>query len=88
MVSKIEEFGEVELFNNIEMPLVRVLADMELTGIKVDKDYLEEVRDTLEKSMSTIEKEIYDKLINIRCDYFDRRSIKEIVNKALKAYLK
>ncbi len=42
------------------MPLVRVLADMELTGIKVDKDYLEEVRDTLEKSMSTIEKEIYD----------------------------
>ena len=60
LVSKIEEFGEVELFNNIEMPLVRVLADMELTGIKVDKDYLEEVRDTLEKSMSTIEKEIYD----------------------------
>ena len=60
LISKIEEFGEVELFNNIEMPLVRVLADMELTGIKVDKDYLEEVRDTLEKSMSTIEKEIYD----------------------------
>ena len=60
LISKIEEFGEVKLFNNIEMPLVRVLADMELTGIKVDKDYLEEVRDTLEKSMSTIEKEIYD----------------------------
>ena len=60
LISKIEEFGEVELFNNIEMPLVRVLADMELTGIKVDKDYLEKVRDTLEKSMSTIEKEIYD----------------------------
>ena len=60
LISKIEEFGEVELFNNIEMPLVRVLADMELTGIKVDKDYLEEVKAELENSMSTIEKEIYD----------------------------
>ena len=60
LISKIEEFGEVELFNNIEMPLVRVLADMELTGIKVDKDYLEEVKTELENSMSTIEKEIYD----------------------------
>ena len=60
LISKIEEFGEVELFNNIEMPLVRVLADMELTGIKVDKDYLEEVKVELENSMSTLEKEIYD----------------------------
>ena len=60
LISKIEEFGEVELFNNIEMPLVRVLADMELTGIKVDRDYLEEVKTELENSMSTIEKEIYD----------------------------
>lgn len=34
-----------------------------------------------------LEKEIYNKLVNIRCDYFDRRSIKEIVNKALKEYL-
>ena len=60
LISKIEEFGEVELFNNIEMPLVRVLADMELTGIKVDRDYLEEVKTELENSMITIEKEIYD----------------------------
>ena len=60
LISKIEEFGEVELFNNIEMPLVRVLADMELTGIKVDRDYLEEVKTELENSISTIEKEIYD----------------------------
>ena len=60
LISKIEEFGEVELFNNIEMPLVRVLADMELTGIRVDKDYLEDVKDTLEKNMIALEKEIYD----------------------------
>ena len=60
LISKIEEFGEGELFNNIEMPLVRVLADMELTGIKVDRDYLEEVKTELENSMITIEKEIYD----------------------------
>ena len=60
LISKIKEFGEEELFNNIEMPLVRVLADMELTGIRVDKDYLEDVKDTLEKNMISLEAEIYD----------------------------
>lgn len=40
------------------------------------------------KTTIFIEKEIYNKLIDIRCDYFDRRSFKEIVNKALEEYLK
>ena len=34
---------EKSLFEDIEMPLARVLADMELTGIKVDSKYLDEV---------------------------------------------
>lgn len=34
-----------------------------------------------------LEEKIYNKLLDIRCDYFDRRSIKEIINKALKKYL-
>ena len=32
----------IDLFSNIEMPLTHVLADMELTGIRVDKEYLKE----------------------------------------------
>ena len=41
------------------MPLVEVLTDMELTGIKVDKEYLETTGKKLEEKISTLEKEIY-----------------------------
>ncbi len=39
------------------------------------------------KTTIEIEKDLHDKLISIRCDCFDSRSIKEIVNRALRAYL-
>ncbi len=59
LLNKISEYSEEELFNNIEMPLVNVLADMELTGIKVDHKYLENVRDDLDIKIKELEKEIY-----------------------------
>ena len=37
---KIDEYGENKLFSEVEMPLAYVLTDMELTGIRVDKNYL------------------------------------------------
>ena len=37
---------EKELFNKIEMPLTKVLADMEITGIKVDTEYLKTIEIT------------------------------------------
>ena len=40
VLNDLKEDGEDSLFKDIEMPLASVLADMELTGIKVDKDYL------------------------------------------------
>ena len=60
VLNQLKEDGEEELFENIEMPLTSVLADMELTGIKVDKDYLKEVERDLDKQIKVIEKEIYD----------------------------
>ncbi len=50
---------ELDLFNNIEMPLVEVLADMEVTGIKVDADYLTEVEVSLKEKLDEKENEIY-----------------------------
>ena len=50
---------ELDLFNNIEMPLARVLADMELTGIKVNVDYLSEIEEKLKKDMFDLEQDIY-----------------------------
>ena len=60
VLNQLKEDGEEKLFKNIEMPLTSVLADMELTGIKVDKDYLKEVERDLDKQIKVIEKEIYD----------------------------
>ena len=50
----------IDLFSNIEMPLTHVLADMELTGIRVDKEYLKEVEVELKKKMDDLEEEIYN----------------------------
>ena len=50
---------EKSLFEDVEMPLARVLADMELTGIKVDSEYLDEVAKDLEKHIADMEQAIY-----------------------------
>ena len=60
ILNKLKDDGEDELFNKIEMPLASVLADMEITGIKVDKDYLKEVEKYLDKQIKVLEREIYD----------------------------
>ena len=49
-----------DLFYTIEMPLVSVLADMEVTGVKVDKATLKQSSETLTATLSGIEKEIYE----------------------------
>ena len=59
VLNKLKEDEEEDLFNNIEMPLASVLADMELTGIRVDKDYLKEVENDLNEKIKVLEKEIH-----------------------------
>ncbi len=52
--------GEVlELFENIEAPLVAVLADLEFEGIRIDSEYLAVYSKELEISIAKIEQEIY-----------------------------
>ncbi|MAY21915.1 MAG: DNA polymerase I [Flavobacteriaceae bacterium] len=57
------ELGEAntqKLFDEIEIPLLRVLADMELEGINLDKDFLHSLSEALEKDIAQLEKEIYE----------------------------
>ena len=49
-----------KLFDDIEMPLIEVLAAMELEGIKLDKENLNEYSKQLEKELVQLEKEIID----------------------------
>ena len=60
VLKKLEEEGEDKLFNTIEMPLTRVLADMEITGIRVDRDYLKKVEIDLKNQMDEVQKDIYE----------------------------
>lgn len=56
---KLKEEKEEELFNKIEMPLVRVLADMQYVGMKVDKEELISYGNVLKQELEELTKEIY-----------------------------
>lgn len=48
-----------ELFRDIEVPLIEVLADMEIAGIKIDSKLMNKFSDTMEKELASIEQRIY-----------------------------
>ena len=56
---KLKESGVWQLFREVEMPLVRVLASMERNGVRLDTDSLKETSQILTARMNDIEKEIY-----------------------------
>ena len=47
------------IFNNIEMPLIPVLADMEMAGVKIDLSYLEKLSADFEKRKNEIAEKIF-----------------------------
>ncbi|HEX2368858.1 MAG TPA: DNA polymerase I [Acidimicrobiia bacterium] len=57
--AELEERGELELYAEIEAPLVAVLARMEAAGIGVDRAYLEELGESLRDQLATLERGIH-----------------------------
>ena len=58
---KLKETGTENLFWNIEMPLVPVLADMELNGVRLDTDALHDTSMIFTERMNRLEQQIYEK---------------------------
>ena len=56
---RLKETGVEDLFYNIEMPLVPVLAEMEMNGVRLDTKALAETSRTLTDRMKQIEQNIY-----------------------------
>ena len=56
---ELETTNQLKLLEEIELPLAKVLGDMELYGFLVDKEGLEKLSDELGERISVIEKEIY-----------------------------
>ena len=57
---KLEEVGTKELFWQIEMPLVPVLAEMEMNGVRIDTQSLSETSAQLTQRALDIEKHIFE----------------------------
>lgn len=57
---ELKKNGLYSLFEEIEMPLVPVLARMEMNGVRVDTESLAETSRQFAERMSTIEKEIHE----------------------------
>lgn len=58
-----KELGEAntqKLFDEIEIPLVRVLADMELEGINLDVEFLNSLSSDLNRDIAILETKIYE----------------------------
>ncbi len=57
---RLKETNVEQLFYDIEMPLVPVLADMETTGVRLDTEALAETSKVLTERMKQIERNIYE----------------------------
>ena len=59
-ITKLKSDMEYELFTSIEMPLISVLADMEITGVNVNKDILEDMKEEVKAKIEILTNEIYN----------------------------
>ena len=57
---ELKKKGAEELFRNIEMPLMPVLAEMEMNGVRIDTESLKETSRELTARMKEIESHIYE----------------------------
>ena len=57
---KLKEAGVEQLFYEIEMPLVRVLAEMEMNGVMIDTESLQETSKIFTNRMLELEQRIYE----------------------------
>ncbi len=60
MLETIKENEQLELLNEIEMPLTKVLADMQIRGMRVDKEQLIEFGENLDVHIEELRSEICD----------------------------
>jgi DNA polymerase-1 len=57
---ELKEANTERLFQDIEIPLLRVLADMELEGINLDEEFLHSLSSDLNNDIAALEKKIYE----------------------------
>lgn len=59
LTPKVAEAGATDLLRDVEMPLIGVLADMELAGVAVDVPFLREMSRQFERDLERLKEEIH-----------------------------
>ena len=59
LLPKLEEGGLKNLFDEVEIPLIEVLAHMEMNGVKIDRPLLEEMSKEFQNKLASIADRIY-----------------------------
>ncbi len=72
-----------KIYELFEKPMVKILSDMEIIGIKVDKNYLKELSNKFERKIKKIEKEIFS-LAKKEFNIASTKQLGEIIYKELK----
>lgn len=83
LTDEMKKQGTYELFTKIEMPLVKVLARMEMNGVKIDTNSLNETSQIFTERMNEIEKDIFD-LANTSFNISSPRQVGEVLFDKLK----
>jgi DNA polymerase I len=81
--TKLAEDDVMDVFTNIEMPLINVLANMEYNGVYVDINFLKEYSGILENLIKIKEKDIYIKA-GIRFNIASPKQVGEVLFEKLK----
>ena len=67
-----------KVFNEVESPLVKVLADMEFEGVKVDTEFLKEYSKELDKEAKIAEESVY-KIAGVRFNLASPKQLGEVL---------
>lgn len=57
---QLQKYNAEKLFSQIESPLVQVLADMELEGIRIDVPFLKSLSNDIEKDIFSLQQAVYE----------------------------
>ncbi len=80
---KLENIDDAGLFRDVEMPTVGVLIDMELTGVKIDTDFLAGMSKRIHADLKNVEQRIY-KLAGGEFNISSPIQLKEVLFEKLK----
>ncbi len=79
LTEKLIQTEQLQLFNDIEMPLMEVLAEMQINGIYVDKAELQNFGKSLKERIDELTKEIYELAGNVEFNISSTKQLGQIL---------